>query len=113
MALLPEETLDTVFILKRRLLLLINESTKTQFLILEQFGETTESNVSLEELQNTREKLTTSYSRLNTLLLRITEYQPAAPTDMLDLLARTQEEGEAGADASSASIEEVKRYWSL
>ncbi len=110
---LPEDTLDTVFSLERRLLSLINESTATQFIILEQFGETEETNISLEELQNAREKLTTSYSRLNTLLLRISEYQPTAPRDVLDLLARTQEEGEAGADASFGSIEEVKRYWSL
>ncbi len=82
MALLQEETLDTVFTLKRRLLSLINESTSVQFLILERFGETMESNISLEELQNTRQRLTNLYSRFNTSLLRIAEYQPIPPRDM-------------------------------
>lgn len=67
----------------------------------------------MEELQNARERLNQSYSRLNTLLLRILEAQPIAANAMLDLLAKAIENGQANLEAANASIQEIKRGWNL
>jgi hypothetical protein len=58
-------------------------------------GETAETLPELEELQNIRERLLSSYSRVNTLLLRVTQSQPIAAVDMLNLLDRASETGQA------------------
>jgi hypothetical protein len=67
----------------------------------------------LEELQNVRDRLNQSYTRLNTLLLRILEAQPIATNAMLDLLAKAIENGRANLEAANASIQEIKRGWNL
>jgi hypothetical protein len=67
----------------------------------------------LEELQNVRDRLNQSYTRLNTLLLRILEAQPIATNAMLDLMAKAIENGRANLEAANASIQEIKRGWNL
>lgn len=69
MASLPEETINTVLNLQRRLLQLINKATAAGFIILEQYGETEATIRNLEILQNVRERETSYYSRLYRLLL--------------------------------------------
>ena len=113
MVLLPEDTLDTVFNLQRQLLQRINEAAATELAIFEQFGETPETLTSLKEVQKVRERLRNPYSRLNTLLLRIAEYQPTAPAATLNLLGQSISSGQAISDAVLASVNEVKRYWNL
>ncbi len=78
-----------------------------------QFGETPETLTSLKEVQKVRERLRNPYSRLNTLLLRIAEYQPIAPAATLNLLGQSISSGQAISDAALASVNEVKRYWNL
>jgi len=47
------------------------------------------------------------------VLLPIAEAQPIASSAMLDLLYRSIEQGQVALDASSASVEEAKRDWSI
>lgn len=60
---LPEETLSIIFNLEKRLLQRINEATATEAILFTQFGEA-ETILELEQLQNVRERATSSYSRL-------------------------------------------------
>jgi hypothetical protein len=110
---LPEETLTTIFTLQRQLAEGIEEAAGAEWALLEQYGETEETIPELEELQSARERLTVRYSGLHTLLLRILEIQPTAPTDMLNLLAQTIALGQAARDAAGASVREIKRSWNL
>ncbi len=113
MAKLSSETLTTIFELQRRLIELIDQAAETELTLFERYGETETTLIELEELQNTRERLRTPYVQINTLLLKIAEYQPTAPDAMLSLLTRTVEVTQASADASQASILEIKRDWTL
>lgn len=113
MANLPENTINTVFILQRRLLQLGHEASATAFVILEQFGETGVTTISLVQLDNVREKATTYYSRLYRLLWQITESQPVATSATMELLARSIEETEGIADAGDATVRETKSDFDL
>ena len=77
------------------------------------YGETASTIGELEELQNARERLNQSYTRLNTLLLKILEAQPIATNAMLDLLAKAIENGQANLEAANASTQEITRGWNL
>lgn len=59
-----------------------------------------------------RELLTSYYSRLGQLLLKITESQPTAQNDMLNLLYGSMDAAEAGLAASVANRREIKLNWS-
>jgi hypothetical protein len=113
MAKLPDETLTIIFNLLRQLAEGIEEASATEWALFEQYGETEVAIPELEELQNSRERLTEPYSRLHTLLLRILESQPTATAAMLNLLIQTIEQAQAAADAAQASVREVKRNWNL
>lgn len=134
MANLSEETIGTVLNLQRRVLQLINEATATEFILLEQYGETQATISDLEILQNVRERGTTYYVRLYRLLLQIAESQPVATSLLksspsagetpavktrrlsaatLNLLIQSIEQTQAIADSSAATIQEVKRDWNL
>ena len=108
---LSDETLTLVFNLQRRLLQRINEATETEAIMFE-FGEE-ETFLELQQLQNVRERATSSYSRLYTLLLRVAESQPTATSATLDLLALSIEQAEATDAASEASVQDIKRNWML
>ncbi len=113
MAEISERTLDIVFDVQRQLLQTINSSNYLAFLLFERHGETTEIMNSLQELDNVKEKLTNSYSQLNTLMLRISEYQPTAPAEVFNLLATSTNRGISRLEAAKASILEVKQYWRI
>lgn len=113
MANLPDETITTVFNLQRRLWELINKTTATAWIILEQYSEIEAAIPALEELDNVRDRPTNPYSRLHILLLRIGEAQPTAPTATLDLLAQTITQAQATIEAGEASIQETKRDLNL
>lgn len=113
MAKLLPETLTNIFQLQRRLIELIDEASATEIMLFERFGETEATLIELEELQITRERLRSPYVQINTLLLRVAEYQPTAPNSMLNLLLETVEITRSSVEASQASILEVKRNWNL
>lgn len=67
----------------------------------------------LEQLQNIRERATSSYSRPYTLLLRVYESQPLATSAILKLLEHSIEQAEATNDVAKASVQDTKRNWNL
>jgi len=109
MAKLPDETKSTIVNLLRGLGELIDEAGETELVIFEQFGETEITISALNELQNVRERLRNSYTRLCRLFLQVSESQPNAPAAVLNLLYLSIEEGQANLDAGDASIREAKR----
>ena len=111
MAKLPDPVLTNIFTLQRRIIESIEATTTLAFRLFTQWGETTETLTELEELQNIQERLRSQYSRLNTLLLKVSESQPTASEDMLNLLYRTIEVAEVSLDASIASLQEIQRNW--
>ncbi|MFB2894804.1 hypothetical protein ACE1CI_17985 [Aerosakkonemataceae cyanobacterium BLCC-F50] len=113
MAKLSDETLTTIFYLLRQLAVEIEQACATEWIFFERYGETPTTIGELSELQNVKERLNQSYSRLNTLLLRILEAQPIATNAMLNLLTRAIADGQANLEASNASIQEIKRAWNL
>ncbi len=113
MAKLPDATLTNIFTLKRRLVELLDAATATEYVILQEFGETEATLPELESLDNIKERLRNPYNRLHRLLQQAAESQPVASADVLELLYRTIEQTEAAADASEASTQEIKRTWDI
>jgi len=113
MANLPAKTLSTVFRLQKQLFKIVNEATKTDYDLVEQQGETSETLPELEELQNIRERARDAYTRLFRLLLNIGETQPVANQGTLELLYRAIEQAELTVNALEASIKEIKNNWNL
>ena len=113
MAKLTQETIATILNLQARLLVGIDQASSAEFAIFQQYGEIEATATVLEQLQNATERLRNPYSRFYTLLLRISESQPAASSAMLNLLAQTIEQAEADASAIEATIREAKRDFNL
>jgi hypothetical protein len=113
MAKLSPEALTNIFNLLRQIAEEIENAGATEWMIFEKYGETTQTINELEELQNVKERLNQSYSRLNTLTLRILEAQPIASNAMIELLTQAINNGSANLEASHASIQEIKKGWSL
>jgi len=113
MAELADETVNIAFNLQRLFLKHVDSATAMEAALFERFGETEDTILELEQLQNIRERGTAFYARLHVLLLRIAEAQPVATYATLDLVARTIEEGQATDAAIAASLQETRRNWSL
>ena len=109
MANLPDETVTTVFNLQRQLWRLINQVTAAEWMILEQYGETQATIPPLDQLQNSKERVRSFYSRLYTIMLRVAESQPITDFATLDLLFETIERSQAIISAVEASVQEAKR----
>lgn len=84
-----------------------------EYVIFERFEETEETISELNELQNIRERADFYYSRFHTILRLIYSSQPVASRANLELLTQTIEEAEATTQALKASIQEIKRNWSI
>lgn len=113
MAKLPPHILTDIFNLLRQIAEEIKNACSTEWGLFENYGETAESINELDELQNVKERLNQSYSRLNLLTLRILEAQPIVSHVILDLLTQAIEDGTANLEASHASIQEIKKGWNL
>ena len=113
MANLPEETLTTIFNLQKQLFYVINEATATDYNLVEQHGETSETLPELEELSNIRERARDAYTRPFRLLLNIAQTQPIASQDTLQLLYRAIEQADLTINALKISIQEIKNNWNL
>ncbi|MBW4549966.1 MAG: hypothetical protein KME35_02435 [Aphanocapsa sp. GSE-SYN-MK-11-07L] len=113
MAQLPAQTTADVLKLQQRLLTIIDQATAASFLILERYGETETTLTDLEQLDNTRERADTYYSRFYALLKRIAEAQPSADPAMLNLLTIAIAEAESTAEALEATLAETKGDWNL
>ena len=111
MAKLPDPIVTNIFTLKRGLIECIDSTTAMEFRLFQQVGETAETLPELEELQNIKERLLSSYSRLHKLLLRVSQSQPIASNDMLNLLYGAMENGQNSLDASIAGLQDIQRNW--
>jgi hypothetical protein len=113
MAKLPDSTLTAIFVLQRQLAEAIAQTTDTEWILIQTFGETEETIPEFEELQNVRERLTSAFSRTHILLLRILEAQPIASYAMLELMSQAIDRGQVNLTACNASVQEIRRNWSL
>jgi hypothetical protein len=82
-----------------------------EFSLFQKFGETAETASELEELVNIRERLVSLYNRLHNIFLRVTQSQPIASEDLLNLLYRSIEQTETSIDTSIASLQDIQRNW--
>jgi hypothetical protein len=108
---LPDAVIDNVFTLQRNLVECLDATTAMEFRLCQQIGETAETLPELEELQSIRDRLVSSYSRLQNILLRIVQSQPIAAQDMLDLLYRSMEQTQSSIDTGIASLQDIQRNW--
>ena len=99
--------------MQRRLLAIIHEATATQFLILERYGETEITLTDLEQLDNVQQRADTYYPRFNTLLRQIAGSQPLATSATIELLSRSIEDAQSTVSALEATVQEIKKDWSL
>lgn len=113
MADFSDETLEIALFRQARLLKLLNEVTKADLILYETFGDTPETLTALDQLQNARERLTDSYTRVATLLRRLYEVQPETEATLLNLFYQSIEQALATADAIEATVKETKRDWNL
>ncbi len=113
MAKLPGELTETIWLLKRELLGLIEDSTATEFTLFSLVGETQDTLPFLDELKNVSERAKTWFSRLSNSQIRIADSQPNISPDMLKLVIQSVEQIQAEIPAMKRSIEEVQQEWSL
>jgi hypothetical protein len=108
MAKISDEMLTRVLSLQKQLLIVIDQAKDLEYKIVEQFGETDETITALEALDNITERLRNTYTRIQTLILRIAEAQPNADINTLQLLDKSIEQAQANLAASEATIMESK-----
>jgi hypothetical protein len=108
---LPDSTIVNIFTLQRRLAECLESTTAMEFSLFQKFGETAETAPELEELVNIRERLVSLYNRLHNIFLRVTQSQPIASEDLLNLLYRSIEQTETSIDTSIASLQDIQRNW--
>jgi hypothetical protein len=53
------------------------------------------------------------YSKLSTLLLKVSGVQPSAPAAMIEMLIKAVEQAQATVDAGEATIKEARSDWSI
>lgn len=83
---LPDSVITNIFTIQRNLVECIDATTAMEFRLFQEIGETPETIPELDELQNIKERLLSSHSRLYNLLLRVSQSQPIAAKGVLDLL---------------------------
>jgi hypothetical protein len=109
---ISKETIAKILELMSRLSILIDTASSTELSIFNTYGETDEMAYVLEQLQNTKERGISSYTRLSTLLLKVSEVQPSAPVAMLEMLIKAIDQAQATVDSGEATVKEVRNDWS-
>ncbi|WP_026103230.1 hypothetical protein [Pseudanabaena sp. PCC 6802] len=113
MAEISKEAIGKILELMGRLSMLIDAASSIELSIFNNYGETEEIVYVLEQLQNTKERGISAYSRLSTLLLKVSEVQPSAPMVMMEMLAKAMEQAQATVDAGEATVREARNDWSM
>jgi hypothetical protein len=113
MAKLPTEVAETIWILKRQLLEIVDAATAVEDTLFSTQGETELTVMVLDELKRVSERATPWFSRLSNLQIRIAESRPEVTFDMLDLLNQTITQIQIELPALERSIQEVKQDWNL
>jgi hypothetical protein len=110
---ISKETIDKILYLMGKLSILIDIVSSTELSILRTYGETDEMVYVLDQLQNTKERGISAYTRLSTLLLKVSEIQPSAPLAMIQMLVQSTEQAQATIDAGEATVKEARTDWSI
>ena len=110
---IPPETIAKILELIGRLSTLIDRSSAAELAIFNTYGETEEVAYVLEQLDNTKERGIVAYTRLSGLLLKVSRFQPSAPTAMVEMLTQSIEIAEAIVDAGEATVKESKSDWNI
>ncbi len=113
MAEIPPQIADHIWEILQELLDLINEASKTEDQILQQFGETEITAVAFESLVEIRLEATERYSQLTQALLRIATIQPIVPTDTLAVINNRINNLQNRIPALKRSIAEITQDWGL
>ncbi|AFY74347.1 hypothetical protein Syn7502_02356 [Synechococcus sp. PCC 7502] len=113
MAEISKETIQKILELMGRLSILIDTASSSELFLYNTYGETQEMVYVLEQLQNTKERGVSSYSRLSTLLLKVSEVQPYAPVALVKMLVQAIEQAQATVDAGEATVKEARNDWSI
>lgn len=113
MAKIPKEAIDKILGLMAKLSMLVDSASSIELSVFNTYGETEGIVYVLEQLQNTKERGVSAYSRLSTLLLKVSEVQPSAPMALTEMLAKAIEQAQATVDAGEATVREAKNDWSM
>ncbi|MBW4549582.1 MAG: hypothetical protein KME35_00415 [Aphanocapsa sp. GSE-SYN-MK-11-07L] len=113
MAKLSPEVRATLSRQKEQLLDLIDKAKSLEFVILEDFGENSQTISTLEQLTEIAEQARTRLSQLSTLHLRIAEAQPSISNDLLKLMNEAVTNIQNRIPALERSLEEIKLDWRL
>ena len=82
-------------------------ASAVELAIFNTYGETEEVAYVLEQLDNTKEIGKVAYTRLTSLLLKVSRFQPSAPIAMVEMLVQSIETAEAIVDAGEATVKEA------
>jgi hypothetical protein len=110
---IPPETIAKILELLGRLSILIDRASNAELSIFNTYGETEEVLSVLDQLQNTKKRGVDAYTRLSGLMLKISGFQPSAPTAMVKMLTQSIDTAEATVDAGEASVKEAKSDWNI
>lgn len=99
--------------LKEKLLQILNEAKKVEFILLQRFGENSDTSVSFEQLTDIIEQARSGFSQLSNLLIHIAEAQPVVSTSLLQFIHKVIDKIENRIPALEQSIKEIKLDWSL
>ena len=99
--------------LKNKLLEILNEAKKVEFILLERFGENSDTFTSLEQLTEIIEQARSSFSRLSNLQIHIAEAQPEIQPSLLKFINQAINKIQAKIPALEQSIKEIKLDWRL
>ena len=113
MVALPLELTTTVLELQRQLLAVINHATETSFVLMETYSETEAALITLEDLDNIRERANTYYSRFYTLMARMAESQRISHSAILEPLTRSIEDAIVTIATAQATIREARSNFNL
>ncbi|MGI0480881.1 hypothetical protein ACN4EE_08820 [Geminocystis sp. CENA526] len=99
--------------LQDKLLEILNEAKKVEFLLLQRFGENSETLISLEQLTEISEQAREGFFQINNLQIHIAEAQPVISASLLQFIHQVIDKIEKRIPALQQSIKEIKLDWSL
>lgn len=99
--------------MREKLLEIIDEAKKSEFLLLEMFGENSQTVITLDELTEIAQQANDLYTQISTLRIRIAEAQPILSPDMLRLLTERIATLQNRVPALERSLVEIKLDWRL
>jgi hypothetical protein len=113
MAKLPSDVNETLWLLKKQLLIIVDKAKAAELALFEHLGETEDTIIVLDELSDIAEQAVTRFSQLSNLQIRMAEAQPTVSPDMLDLVTQSIIHIQQRVPALERSVEEIIIDWGL